>query len=141
MDGKIDIQILDTPLSLDECYDFATDPLCGSILLFVGTVRNHNKGKDVLYLDFETYKPMALKEMETIAKECQDQYQIHNIAIHHREGKVNILSKAVVIAVSSVHREEGFQACKYAIDNLKSRVPIWKKEFLLNGSYWVNSRP
>ena len=137
----LDIQILNTTLSIDDCYDWVSDDACGAIGLFIGTVRNHNKGEQVRYLDFESYNAMALKEMRTIAEECKEIYKVSRISMHHREGKVMITGKAVIIAVSSVHRKEAFKACEYLIDQLKERVPIWKKEYLIDGSYWVNSRP
>ena len=128
-------------MSIDACYDFVTDDSCGAITLFVGTIRNHNKGKQVEYIDFESYRPMALKEMSKIALECMDNFAVKKISVHHLEGRANIRSKAVIIAVSTTHRKESFEACAFLIDQLKLKVPIWKKEFLIDGSYWVNSRP
>jgi len=138
---KFDIIISNEALSIDACYDFVLDESCGGIVIFVGTVRNHNKGQTVTHLDFETYKPMALKEMTSIAGEALKLFEAKKISIHHREGHVGIKDKAVVIAVSTVHRAKAFEACQYCIDQLKDRVPIWKKEFLEDGSYWVNARP
>ena len=135
------IQIKSQSLSVDECYQNVLDESCGGIALFVGTVRNHNKGEDVTHLDFETYEAMAVKEMRKIANECQEKFGTTNVCIHHREGHVGIKDIAVIIAVSTIHRKNAFLACEYAIDQLKDRVPIWKKEHLENGSYWVNSRP
>ena len=141
VDSSVDIQVLNQTLSIDSCYAHVLNAKCGGVTLFVGTVRNHNKGKDVKYLDFETYKEMAIKEMTKIANECLTQFDAKKIAIHHREGHVGIKDIAVIIAVSTVHRKNAFLACEYAIDQLKERVPIWKKEFLEDGSYWVNARP
>ena len=140
-DRKFDIAIKGEPLSIDSCYDFVLDDQCGGIVLFVGTVRNHNKGKDVTHLNFESYKPMAVRELTKIAEECVTDFRVHKLSIHHREGRVGIREKAVIIAVSTVHRKNAFLACEYVIDQLKERVPIWKKEFLEDGSYWVNARP
>jgi len=137
----INVNILETPLSLDDCYKAVVDEGCGGIAIFVGTVRNRNKGEAVTKLDFESYVPMAIKEMTAIANECKIKFDTHRIAIHHRVGEVHITEKAVIIAVSTKHRDKAFQACKFAIDQLKERVPIWKKEHLVDGSYWVNSRP
>ncbi len=139
--NKTDIQILSTPLSLDDCYNFILDESCGGLCLFVGTVRNHNKGKTVTHLDFEAYEGMALKELAKIAATAINEYGVKHIAIHHRQGAVGLTEKAVIIAVSSVHRKAAFEACEFAIAALKERVPIWKKEFLLDGSHWVNARP
>ncbi|MBT8234537.1 MAG: molybdenum cofactor biosynthesis protein MoaE [Saprospiraceae bacterium] len=137
----MDIQILGDNLSIDTCYQYVIDETCGGIVLFVGTVRNHNKGKDVTHLDFETYESMAIKELSKIADECVEKFQSKKLSIHHRKGHVGIKDIAVIIAVSSIHRKKAFLACEYVIDQLKERVPIWKKEFLTDGSYWVNARP
>lgn len=129
------------PLSLDAAYTAVTDPACGGICLFVGTIRNHNKGENVTHLAFSSYDPMALKEMEQIAEEAKVEFDLHHVALHHRKGEMAIGDVAVIIAVSSVHRKAAFEGCEWIIDRLKERVPIWKKEFLENGSYWVGARP
>ena len=141
MDSQIDIKISADKLSIDKCYDFVVETACGGICLFVGTVRNKNKGKTVTHLDFESYEAMAIKELRKIAVTCIEKFELSKISIHHRVGHVGITEKAVIIAVSTVHRKKAFEACEFAIDSLKENVPIWKKEFLENGSYWVNSRP
>ncbi|NNF36395.1 MAG: molybdenum cofactor biosynthesis protein MoaE [Saprospiraceae bacterium] len=138
---KKNLLISDRSLSLDQCYDFILSDECGGNAIFVGTVRNHNKGESVKHLDFDTYEAMALKVMGEVADEAIEKYDIEKIALHHRKGMVSIREKAVIIAVSSAHRDAAFQACRYAIDELKKRVPIWKKEYLENGSYWVNAHP
>ena len=84
---------------------------------------------------------MAEKEMGKIARQCLDKFDIAKIAIHHRKGHVGIKDIAVIIAVSSGHRDASFKACRFAIDALKDTVPIWKKEYLEDGSYWVGARP
>lgn len=141
VDNFQNIHISKNTLSIDACYNAVLNKECGGNVLFVGTVRNQNKGHSVTHLDFETYKPMALKEMQKIAEKAKSLFEIKNIVIHHREGFVGIKDIAVIIAVSSVHRENAFKACSYAIDQLKNSVPIWKKEHLEDGSYWVNARP
>lgn len=135
------INILSEKLSIEKTYQFVLDAGCGGNCLFVGTVRDFNKGKTVTHLDFETYKPMAIKQMDKIAETCIERFGIQKIAIIHREGYVGIKDIAVIIAVASVHRQAGFDACQHAIDTLKETVPIWKKEHLEDGSYWVGARP
>ena len=137
----INIKISRDPLSIDKAYQSVLADSCGGNCLFIGTVRNRNKGKRVIQLDFETYESMAISEMEKIAKVCLSKFDISRIAIHHREGEVSIREIAVIIAVSSVHRDAAFAACRFAIDELKKTVPIWKKEHLEDGSYWVGARP
>lgn len=136
-----DIQILPTPLSLDACYAAVQDPACGGIVLFVGTIRNHNKGKQVTHLDFESYVPMAVKELERIVAQAMTDHELVHACVHHRTGELAVGDIAVIIAVSSHHRAAAFAGCEQLIDELKKHVPIWKKEFLTDGSYWVNARP
>jgi molybdopterin synthase catalytic subunit len=138
---KTSIKITNNKLNLQDCYDFVQDVSCGSIALFIGTVRNLTKKKEVTLLVFSTYKPMAIKEMQKIADLALEKFDIHKIAIHHAEGKLKIGEIPVIIAVSSAHREAGFKACQYAIDTLKEIVPIWKKEHFMDGEVWVNSTP
>lgn len=141
MDKTIDIQILSDPLDLDNNYEFVVVEECGGINAFVGTVRRWNKGEEVTHLDFECYEPMAISELKKIALAAKSKFDAHKISIHHRVGVVAVTEIAVIITVSCVHRKAAFQACEYIIDNLKKDVPIWKKEYLTNGSHWVNSRP
>ena len=139
--NRSDIKISSTRLSIDACYQFVLNESCGGNCIFIGTTRNHNKGKQVVFLDFEAYEGMAIKEMEKIALKAFELYDLKKVAIHHRSGKVEIKDIAVVIAVSSGHRDDAFKACRYIIDALKETVPIWKKEHLEDGSYWVNAHP
>ncbi len=141
MDRKLDIQIKSDPLSVTNNYNFVLDENCGGIDMFIGTVRKWNKGQEITHLEFEAYEPMAIKELNKIATAAFEKFSVQNISIHHRVGKVELKEEAVIIAVSSIHRKASFEACHYIIDELKKHVPIWKKEFLLDGSYWVNSRP
>lgn len=114
---------------------------CGAINVFIGTVRNQTQNKAVLRLDFEAYAPMAIKEMRKIALEAQKKWPIDKIAIHHRYGTLTIGEIAVVIAVSTPHRQASFEACQFAIDTLKETVPIWKKEVFADGEVWVAAHP
>ena len=135
------VQLLSTPLSLDDCYRHVQDPSCGGIALFVGTIRNHNRGQTVTHLDFESYAPMAVKEMQKIAAAAREGHGLRKVALHHRTGEMAIGDVAVIVAVSSVHRAAAFAGCEEIIDELKKHVPIWKKEYLEDGSYWVGARP
>lgn len=141
MEDKIFIKLIEGELSLAECYEFVQDDSCGGLALFVGTVRNHTKQKEVLKLEFSAYQPMAIKEMNLIAQKAVEKFKVQKIAIHHAVGKLEIGEVPVIIAVSSAHREAAFQACQFAIDTLKETVPIWKKEFFEDGEIWVNAHP
>ncbi len=135
------ILITSEKLDLAICNEFVQDDACGGIALFVGTVRNHTKGKEVKRLDFSAYEPMAIKEMHKIATQAIEKFDISKIAIHHAVGNLKIGDVPVIIAVSSAHRDAAFKACKFAIDTLKETVPIWKKEHFEDGEVWVNSHP
>ncbi|PHQ57150.1 MAG: molybdenum cofactor biosynthesis protein MoaE [Lutibacter sp.] len=135
------VKITAEKLNLQDCYNFVQDASCGGIALFVGTVRNATKNKEVTLLDFSGYEPMAVKEMRKIANIALEKFSIHKIAIHHAVGELQIGDIPVIIAVSSAHRKAAFEACEYAIDTLKESVPIWKKEHFEDGQVWVNSHP
>ncbi len=135
------VKITKEPLDLNECYQFVTDDACGGIAAFVGTVRNSTQNKEVTQLDFSTYKPMALKEMQKIADQALEQFAIKKIAIHHAEGMLQIGDVPVIITAAAPHRKAAFEACQYAIDTLKETVPIWKKEHFSDGEVWVNAHP
>ena len=138
---RTSIKITKEKLNLQECYSFVEDDSCGGISAFVGTVRNDTQGKEVKQLDFSTYKPMAIKEMQKIADLAIGKFPIHKIAIHHAEGMLQIRDIPVIITVSSKHRKAAFEACEFAIDTLKETVPIWKKEYFADGEVWVNAHP
>ncbi len=137
----IDIKISEQPLDVAHCNAFVQTPESGGINLFVGTVRNATKGKQVERLEFEAYERMAIKEMNKIAEQVQQQWPVHKVAIHHRTGVLPIGETAVVIAVSAAHRDAAFKACRYIIDTLKQIVPIWKKEVFEDGEVWVAAHP
>lgn len=141
MENLIDIKLTEGKLILQECYNFVEDEGCGGLSIFVGTVRNNTKNKQVFKLEFSAYGPMAIKEMEIIAKEAIEKFSVNKIAIHHATGALEIGEVPVIIAVSSPHRDAAFKACQYAIDTLKETVPIWKKEFFEDGDIWVNPHP
>ncbi|MEO0735076.1 MAG: molybdenum cofactor biosynthesis protein MoaE, partial [Bacteroidota bacterium] len=117
----LDVVLSDTPLSIDTCYRFVQDPTCGGIALFVGTVRNHNKGETVTRLEFTSYDGMALKEMRKIAARAVTEFGLQMVAVHHRKGDLAIGDIAVIIAVSSAHRKAAFAGCEFVIDELKKR--------------------
>ena len=125
------------PLSLDAVVDEVRSPEAGAIATFTGTTRVQSRGRTVLHLDYEAYEEMAEPSMAQIAEELKARYDLCEIAIHHRTGRVDIGEASVMIAVSAPHRQDALAACKDAIDTLKSRVPLWKKEFYGDGSEWI----
>ena len=133
------MSIVTEPIDVQEVLRSVVSNDAGAIDVFIGTTRNHSKGKSVLYLEYEAFLPMALKEMETIENDIRLRWDICSIAMIHRIGRVDIGEASVVIAVSSAHRKEAFQACRCAIDTLKKTVPIWKKEYFADGAVWVEN--
>jgi molybdopterin synthase catalytic subunit len=115
----------------------ATTPADGALCLFVGVVRDENAGRRVLRLEYEAYEEMALPLLEEIAAETLRLYPVTRVRLVHRLGRLAIGEASVAVAVSSPHRNEAFAACRFAIDALKARVPIWKKEFYADGSAWL----
>jgi MoaE-MoaD fusion protein len=130
-------RLSETPLSLDAVVAEVARDEAGAIATFTGTTRVHSRGRTVDHLDYEAYPGMAEKVMGEIADELRGRYEICEIAIHHRTGRVDIGEPSVVIAVSAPHREAALAACKDAIDTLKERVPLWKKEVYEGGAEWV----
>jgi molybdopterin synthase catalytic subunit len=128
-------------IDLNEAYAYLQAPEAGAVNLFVGTVRNHSKGKAVVRLDFEAYDAMALRQMEHLANEAMNKWPLVKLAIIHAVGAKEPGIPVVVIGVSSAHRDASFEACRFLIDELKKTVPIWKKEFYKDNSVWVNAHP
>lgn len=112
-------------------------PSCGAAVTFQGTVRSPNQGHEVLHLEYEAYGEMALQEMERIAREVAERWPEVRLAMEHRLGRAEPGEPTVCIAAAAPHRGEAFAACRYAIDTLKARVPIWKKEVWPQGEEWV----
>jgi molybdopterin synthase catalytic subunit/molybdopterin converting factor small subunit len=125
------------PLSLDRAVDEVRDEQAGAIATFTGTTRMRSRGRAVVHLDYEAYEGMAEQVMTQIADELRARYELCAIAIHHRIGRVSIGETSVVIAVSAPHRSDALAACKDAIDTLKERVPLWKKEVYEGGEAWI----
>jgi MoaE-MoaD fusion protein len=113
----------------------------GAALVFEGIVRNQTRGRKTLYLDYEAYEEMALQQMESLAAQALQQFQIRDVAIVHRLGRLEIGGTSVLIAVVSAHRAAGFDACRWLIDTLKRTVPIWKKEHFEDGAVWADGEP
>jgi molybdopterin synthase catalytic subunit len=115
------------------------DPACGGYASFEGWVRDHNEGRRVLRLEYEAYEALAVKEGERIVAEALERFGVRRVACVHRVGDLAIGEVAVWVGVSAAHRDEAFAACRYVIDEVKHRLPIWKKEHYPGGdSGWVN---
>jgi MoaE-MoaD fusion protein len=132
-----DFRLSAEPLSLDAVVRAVQSDEAGAIATFTGTTRIHSRGRTVDFLDYEAYEGMAEQEMERIANELRERYELTAVAIHHRVGRVDIGETSVVIAVSAPHRGAALAACKDAIDTLKETVPLWKKEVYEGGEEWI----
>ena len=114
----------------------------GAIVHFLGVVRNNTEGREVSYLEYEAYPPMAEKKMAEIAQEIHEKWGLDRVAMIHRVGRLEIGEVSVAVAVASPHRKEAFEACHYAMNRLKQIVPIWKREVWVDGEEeWVKPDP
>lgn len=113
----------------------------GATVVFEGVVRNQTRGRRTLYLDYEAYEEMALQQMEALAGQSLQQFQIRDVALVHRLGRLQIGETSVLVVVVSAHRAAAFEACRWLIDTLKRIVPIWKKEFFEDGGVWADGEP
>jgi molybdopterin converting factor subunit 1 len=137
--GKMHFRMTTDVLDPREAERIVADPATGATVTFTGTVRDNARGRAVRALDYEAYAPAAEKMMAKIGDEIRERWGIDRIAIIHRMGLLEVGEASVVIAMSSAHRDEAFDACRYAIERLKEIVPIWKKEFYEDGAVWVGS--
>ena len=118
--------------------DFVASPDCGAAVLFLGTVRDHSVGKHgVTHLEYETYDEVVVPKIAEIVAEVRDRWPVRKVAAVHRVGSLDVGEVAVGVAVTSPHRDDAFEAGRYLIDELKARVPIWKKEHWPGGAEWV----
>jgi MoaE-MoaD fusion protein len=113
----------------------------GAAVVFEGVVRNQTRGRKTLYLDYEAYEEMALQQMEALAEQSLKQFQIRDVALVHRLGRLEIGETSVLVIVASAHRAAAFDACRWLIDTLKRTVPIWKKEYFEDGAVWADGEP
>ncbi len=130
-------RLSDAALSLDQAVEEVRDDRAGAIATFSGTTRSQSRSREVVHLEYEAYEGMAEQVMAEVAASLEERYALCAIAIHHRTGRVEIGGTSVVIAVSAPHRADALAACKEAIDQLKERVPLWKKEVYTGGEEWI----
>ncbi|EEF39155.1 molybdopterin synthase catalytic subunit [Ricinus communis] len=132
------VEILEenNPIDLAKYINYVSAPQAGAIATFSGTTRDTFEGKTVVELRYEAYVPMAIRQLKSICSSARLSWNIHSIAVAHRLGSVPVGETSVFVAVSAVHRTDALDACKFAIDELKASVPIWKKEVYSNGEVW-----
>ncbi len=128
-----------SPIDSKKIADTLVADESGAIITFEGRVRNHQDGKKVLALEYEAYEDLAMEEAKKIIAEASQKFKVQNIDCVHRVGKLDIREIALWVGVSAAHRDAAFQACRYVVDEIKARLPIWKKEYFEDGTtQWVN---
>jgi molybdopterin synthase catalytic subunit len=131
------IKLQSEDIDVEKILELVKSPSSGGVVSFLGTVRDNAKGHSVEHMNIEVYEEMAYKQLEAIESEALEKYGVHKIMVVHRHGDLKVGDNIVFIAVAAGHREEAFDACRYIIDELKQRVPIWKKETTPEGEIWV----
>jgi len=131
------VRIQNEPIDVAQLIAAARGDDGGAVATFLGTVRNHNADREVLYLEYHAYAPMAESELAKIRREALERHAISRVAIVHRCGRLAIGEISVGVAVGSAHRAPALEACRFVIDTLKRTVPIWKKEFFAGGEVWI----
>ncbi len=133
------IEITHEVLDQEAITERVRDRSAGAVVTFLGTTRDVTTDRNVLYLEYEAYVPMAEKKLAEVADEMMAKWPLTAVAISHRLGRLEISEVSLVVAVSSRHRKDAFEACQYSIDRIKQTVPIWKKEYFEGGEVWIES--
>ncbi|MDH4089771.1 MAG: molybdenum cofactor biosynthesis protein MoaE [Cyclobacteriaceae bacterium] len=135
------IKITEKHIDVQKVIETATSLSAGAVNVFIGTVRNNAHGKNVLWLEYEAYETMAVGEIRKIIDEASQRWPLLGWAISHRIGTLKPGEVSVVVAVSTPHRKDSFDACQFIIDTVKEKAPIWKKEVFEDGEEWISARP
>lgn len=131
------IRVTEAPLSIDEAVSAVASPAAGAINVFLGVVRDNNLGRSVDHLEYEAYPTMAERVMRELAEEAVSRFGLIDCAILHRTGALQIGETSLLVAISSGHRAESFEGGKWLVDEIKKRVPVWKKEIWEGGESWI----
>jgi molybdopterin synthase catalytic subunit len=134
------IAITERPIDLNHILLQSKDDSAGATTLFLGSVRDHNEGQNVSGIHYESYKEMSQSVLLEIEKEVLEKWEIKKFIAIHRIGDLKIGDVSVAVSISTEHRKDSFEACKYTIDTIKTRVPIWKKEKTSDGQHWVQTK-
>lgn len=133
---RYSINITEKPLNSKESVNFVQVDSHGAIIIFDGVTRNHTDKRQVLFLEYEAYIPMAHTKLELVAKEMCEAWDVR-VSIQHRLGRVEIGESSLIVVVGSPHREQAYRASQYSVDRIKQIVPIWKKEHFEGGEIWI----
>jgi molybdopterin synthase catalytic subunit len=140
-EGEGEVRIVHDPIDTEAVVARLKHPSDGAVVIFDGIVRDNTRGRRTLYLNYEAYEAMALKQMESLEAEARTRFAVRGISLIHRLGRLEIGETSVLIVVASAHRGVAFEACRWIIDTLKKTVPIWKKEFFEDGAVWADGEP
>jgi molybdopterin synthase catalytic subunit len=138
---ELQVRLTREPIDMAFILERLKRPEDGAAVVFEGIVRNHSRGRKTLFLHYEAYEEMALKQLVTLVQEARAKFEIDDAAIIHRLGHLEIGETSVLIVVVSAHRAAAFEACRWLIDTLKKTVPIWKKEHFVDGAIWADGEP
>ena len=131
------IKVTRENFSIDEVVASIRSGGMGAIVTFIGTVRDNSKGRDVDRIEIQVYEEMAAKQLHAIRDEAIAKFGVEEVAIVHRYGCLSVSENIMIIAVGAGHRPEAFEACRYILETIKEKVPLWKKEFTPEGDYWI----
>ena len=137
----VNVSIVRAKIDTHKILEDIKAPEDGAVVVFEGIVRDNTRGRRTLYLDYEAYEPMALKQMESVAEQALEQFEIREVSLVHRLGRLEHCETSVLIVVASAHRAAAFESCRWLIDTLKRTVPIWKKEYFEDGAVWADGEP
>lgn len=135
--GGDSLAVTREPIDVPAVMAGVEDETVGGVVLFTGTVRKFSRGKRVQYLEYDAYEEMAERKLAEIAQEMRARWPVERVAIRHRFGRLEIGEAALVVAVGAAHRAEAFDACRYAVEEIKHSLPVWKKEVWEDGEVWV----
>jgi molybdopterin synthase catalytic subunit len=135
------IEIMDAAIDAEAIIAAIKSSSDGAVCVFDGIVRDNTRGRRTLYLDYESYRKMALEQMQRLAAQAVETFGVRDIALVHRLGRLAVGQTSVLIVVASAHRAAAFEACRWLIDTLKKTVPIWKKETFADGAVWADGEP
>lgn len=131
------IEITREDFSVDEALGRLQTGRMGAVVTFVGVVRAESEGREVERIELQVYEEMARRQLEAIRNEAMERFGVEEVAIIHRHGSLKVSDNIMMIAVGGGHRQEAFDACRYVLESIKERVPIWKKEITPEGEFWV----
>lgn len=132
------VQITDGPIDEAAAQAYVANPKCGAVLVFRGVVRDHHQGKSVSKIDYHCYREMAERELRSVAEAAAIAHGLDRLAVVHRIGEVLVGEASLLVVAATVHRRPAFEGILALVDDLKRRVPIWKKEYGPDGSHWVD---